>query len=275
MELNLGGKVVIVTGGSRGIGKAVAKAFAREGARVSIGARSEENLRKAAEEIRREGGEVLTVSVDLTTREGVDELVKTTVKEFGRIDVLVNNAGAAPGDTLETMDEERFIEGGIKLKLLGYMRMMKAVIPYMRRQGGGRINNIIGNDGNRYPYWEFGATVVNAACIAMVKALAQQYGRENILINAVNPGPVETERWSWLVERFAQDWGVDFQTANNYAIKSIPLERLCKPEEVANLVLFLASDKASFINGAVINIDGSQMKAVMIAPFILEGRAKP
>lgn len=271
MELGLSGKVVIITGGSRGIGKAIAKAFAVEGSKVVIGARNEENLRKAAEAI---GGDVLPVSVDLTSWEGVNKLVNTTLEKFGRIDVLVNNAGAAPGDTLETMDEERFIEGGLKLKLLGYMRCTKAVIPQMRKQGGGRIINVIGNDGNRYPYWEFGATLINAACIAMVKALAQQYGRENILINAVNPGPVKTERWDWLVQRFAEDWGTDFESANFYAIKSIPLERLCTPEEVANLVLFLASDKASFINGAVINIDGSQVKPLMIAPFILREKLK-
>ena len=271
MDLGLRNKVVIITGGSRGIGKAVAKAFAAEGAKVVIGARNEETLRKTAEEI---GGEVLPVSVDLTTWEGVNKMINTTIEKFGRIDVLVNNAGAAPGDTLETMDEERFIEGGLKLKLLGYMRCINAVIPHMRKQGGGRIINIIGNDGNRYPYWEFGATLVNAACIAMVKALAQQYGRENILINAVNPGPVKTERWDWLVQRFAEDWGTDFESANYYAIKSIPLERLCTPEEVAYLVLFLASEKASFINGAVINIDGSQMKPLMVAPFILEKKKK-
>ena len=128
--------------------------------------------------------------------------------------------------------------------------------------------NVIGNDGTEFPYWEFGATVINAACLSMVHSLAGQLGRDNIVINAVNPGPVDTGRWDWLVTNFAKDWRTSPEEANKLALKSIPLGRLCKVEEVADLVVFLCSEKGNFINGASINIDGGQMKPIMISPFV-------
>jgi NAD(P)-dependent dehydrogenase (short-subunit alcohol dehydrogenase family) len=272
MEFDLTGKVGLITGGSAGIGKAIALNFTSEGAHVAIVGTREERLLDTKREIMKKNpkAEVLTIAADLSTWEGVNKAIESVLSSFRRIDILVNNAGSAPGDTIETMDEERFIEGGIKLKLLGYMRCIKLVLPQMKAQKWGRIINIIGNDGTEHPFWELGAAIINAACISMVHALSSQLGRYNILINAVNPGPVDTGRWQMLVENFARDWKIDKDRAHELALKSIPLRRLCRPDEVASLVSFLASDKSEFINGAIINIDGGQLKPVMISPFFLE-----
>src|SRR5690606_2004253 len=263
MNLGLEGKTALVTGASKGIGRAVATELAREGARVAIVARTPEPLQAAAEAIQAEtGSEVLAIPGDLTSWEDAQRAVRETVNAWGRLDILINNAGSAPGGCILDL-EPRHWDQALQLKFMGYVRASHAALPHMLKQGGGAIVNVIGNDGVKPSYWEVTATAANAADINLTLALADQYGGSGIRVNAVNPGPVNTDRWAGLCEAFARDMGVTPEEANAFAAASIPLGRIAEPQEVANVVVFLASERASFVNGAIINIDGGQRKAYM------------
>ncbi len=263
MDLGLRGKVALITGGSKGIGRAVATGLAREGAKVAICARRAELLERAASEIAQAtGSEVLPVPGDMSKPGDADRVAAGVVSGFGRIDILVNNAGAAPGGLLLNLTEEDWALA-MQLKFLGYVRCCKAVIPQMLKQGGGRIVNIVGNDGVKPAYWELTASAANAAGLAAIQALAEQYGKHNIQINAINPGPVSTERWDGLVRAYARDKNLPLDEAARRGVASIPLGRICTPEEVADVAVFVASDRARFMNGASITLDGGQRKALM------------
>ena len=263
MDLGLKGKVALVTGGSKGIGKGVARGLLEEGAKVAICARTKADLDTAAAELAKAtGGEVLAVAGDLTREADVQKIVDTTVGRFGRIDVLVNNAGAAPGGLLLDLSEEQW-QQALQLKFMGYVRCMKAVIPHMLKQGGGRIVNIVGSDGVKPIGIELTPSAANAADLAVTVALAEQYGPHNICINAINPGPVTTERWDTLIGGIAKVRKISVDEAQKRAERSIPLGRICTVEEVANVAVFVASSRASFMNGALITLDGGQRKALL------------
>jgi NAD(P)-dependent dehydrogenase (short-subunit alcohol dehydrogenase family) len=263
MDLGLRGKVALVTGGSKGIGKAVTRGLGTEGAKVAICARERGPLEKAAAELAAEtGSQIFPVAGDLTKPADVRAIVDKTIAHFGRIDILVNNAGAAPGGLLLDLSEEDW-QSALQLKFMGYVRCMTAVIPHMLKQGGGRIVNVVGNDGVKPIGIELTPSAANAADLAVTVALAEQYGRNGICINAINPGPVATERWDGLVAGIAKARGITDAEAQSRAERSIPLGRICTPEEVANVVVFVASDRASFMNGAVITLDGGQRKALL------------
>ncbi len=263
MELGLQDKVVFISGGTKGIGLASALEFAREGAEIALCARREGGLADAARTVEEEGGrKAFTVAGDMTKWEDAKRCVDAAAEHFGGLDVLVNSAGASPGGLILDLTEEQW-EQSLQLKFMGYVRSSKAAIPHLLRRGGGRIVNIVGNDGVKPAYWELTASAANAADLAMTSALAEQYGPRGILVNAVNPGPVATERWDGLVHAYARDMGVSLEEASDQAIKSIPLGRICTPEEVAAVVVFVASERASFMNGASITLDGGQRKAIM------------
>jgi 3-oxoacyl-[acyl-carrier protein] reductase len=263
MDLGLKGKVALVTGGSKGIGKAVARGLAEEGARVAICARTEGPLRAAADEIAKAtGSEVYPVVADLTRAGDARRAVDETVARFGRIDVLVNNAGSAPGGVLLDLSEEDW-QRALQLKFMGFVRCTTAAVPHMIKQGGGRIVNVVGNDGVKPIGIELTPSAANAADLAVTVALAEQYGRQGICINAVNPGPVATERWDELIGGIARIRKIPVAEAQQRAERSIPLGRICTVEEVANVVTFVASPRASFMNGALITVDGGQRKALL------------
>jgi 3-oxoacyl-[acyl-carrier protein] reductase len=263
MDLGLQGKVVLLTGGSKGIGKAITRTLAGEGCKVAICARGQALLQQTAQDIQQEtGSEVVPFVADLTDPEDVPRLVNEVVEHFGRIDILVNNAGSSPGGLLEDLTEEDWAQS-LQLKFMGYVRCCKAVLPHMRRQGKGRVVNIIGNDGVKYSYWEITPGAANAAGQNLTLSLAEQYAKDNITFVAVNPGPVATERWDTLLKAMARDRAITVADADRLSKSSIPLGRICTPEEVADLATFLASDRAHFVNGTMINIDGGQRKAIM------------
>jgi NAD(P)-dependent dehydrogenase (short-subunit alcohol dehydrogenase family) len=263
MDLGLTGKKALVTGASQGIGKAIALGFAREGVDVAICARRKEPLEAAASAIARESGRtIVPIPADLTRPADAERFVREAHAALGRIDILVNNAGSAPGGVIEHLSEEEWA-GALQLKFMGYVRCMKHVLPIMQQQRRGRVVNVIGNDGVKVSYWEIAPGAANAAGQNLTLSLAGQYGRYGISFVAVNPGPVRTERWTGLVQAMARDMNLGFEEADKLAPASIPLGRIAEPEEVADLVTFLASDRAFFINGTMIEIDGGQQKPLM------------
>ena len=263
MDLALGGKKAIVTGASEGIGKAVTIALAREGVDVAICARRKEPLEQAAADIAKATGrKIFPITADLTNPSDTETFIKKAHQALGRIDILVNNAGSAPGGVIEHLKEEEWASA-LQLKFMGYVRCMKHVLPIMQKQKKGRVVNIIGNDGIKFSYWEIAPGAANAAGQNLTMSLASQYGRDNISFVCVNPGPVRTERWTGLVKAMARDMKLGFEQADKLAPASIPLGRIAESEEVANLVTYLASDLAFFINGTMIEIDGGQEKSLM------------
>jgi NAD(P)-dependent dehydrogenase (short-subunit alcohol dehydrogenase family) len=252
----LEGQVAIVTGGAKGIGKAIADRLAADGARIAVA-----DL-EGAEEAAAGYADGVGLTVDVATEDGAERMAAEVAERCGRIDILVNNAGAAPGGLLLDLSEDDW-QAALQLKFMGYVRCMKAVIPFMLRQGGGRIVNIVGNDGVKPIGVELTPSAANAADLAVTLALAEQYGSQNICINAINPGPVATERWDGLIAGIARVRRISADEAQKRAERSIPLGRICTPEEVANVAVFVASERASFMNGALITLDGGQRKALL------------
>lgn len=265
MDLQLNGKKAIVTGGSEGIGKAITLGLAQEGVDVAICARRKEPLEAAAKEIAdATGRNIVPITADLTDTEQANAFIDGAVEALGGVDILVNNAGAAVGGVLEYLSDEQW-EDALQLKFFGYVRCTRAVLPHFKKQGGGRVVNLIGNDGVKHSYWEIAPGAANAAGQNLTISLAGQYGKDNISFVAVNPGPVRTERWAGLVEGMARDMNLSIEEADQLAPRSIPLGRIAETVEVANLVTYLASPLAHFVNGTMIEIDGGQQKPLMDA----------
>jgi len=263
MDLRLKGKTALITGGSEGIGKGIAMGLAQEGVDLAICARRKEPLEAAAAEISKATGrKVYAIPADLTRSADAKNFIDTAAQQLGRIDILVNNAGAAAGGTIESLTDEQW-EAGMQLKFFGYVRCTRYALPHMINQGGGRVLNLIGNDGVKESYWEVCPGAANAAGQNLTVALAGQYGKHNISFCAVNPGPVRTERWTGLVQAMSRDMKLSFEEADKLAPASIPLGRIAEVEEVADLVVYLCSPRAHFVNGTMIEVDGGQQKDLM------------
>ena len=261
MDLGLAGKVAIITGGSEGIGKASALRLIEEGAQVTICARRVDVLQMAADDIRaKTGRDVLAIPADVCSDEQVQHMVQKTVERFGGIDILVNNAGGSRAVGFLEADEATWRED-MEIKLYGAIRCSKAVIPYMRQRGGGRIINMTTGGGKAPGQKRLPTSVSRAAGINLTKSMATEYASENILVNTICLGVLKSAQHE---RRYAQQQKPGQSLEQFYAEigKRVPVGRVGEAEEVGDLVCFLTSQRAAFITGTSINIDGGACAVV-------------
>lgn len=265
MNIDLSDKRVIVTGASRGIGKAIATAFAAEGARVAICARNLQAVTATGQELEASASAVIARSVDVTDTTSVNAFVAEVTEAWGGVDVLVNNAGQGKGGNLDTLTAEAIIEHANVLQM-GHFRFVQAVVPFMRKQRWGRIIEINALAGV-IPTPEGIPSVINrASCVALSKSLGMSLPKDNILVNSLNMGWIDTGQWDRHFREMGP--GVTREEFDEMVMKVVPLGRYGRPEDVAGMALFLASDYASFISGASIDIAGGMGGQIAYFPTL-------
>jgi 3-oxoacyl-[acyl-carrier protein] reductase len=262
VDLHLHGKRALVTGASLGIGRAIAEELAREGCDVVLVARDADRLRQAADEIgTATNRKIVAAPGDGSRADSIAEVVGAARAALGGIDILVNNAGSTPEDGIDHVDFEKW-QYSVSLKLFGYARFAQGVLPDMRARKWGRIVNIIGRSGHQpRPVYLAGGSI-NAGLLNLTKALAEECAKDNILVTGVNPGPVDTPRWRTLREVAVRVRKISAAEFDARAAASTALGRLGRSEEVAGIVAFLCSDRASYITGEIVNVDGGGTRCI-------------
>ena len=251
MDLGLKDKVVVVTGASRGIGRAIAHGFAEEGAQLSICGRTEDTLQSVTDELTTKGAAVFAKLTDVTDTEQVEAFIAETVETYGRIDVVVNNVGGSRWTPLEEISDTEWHEI-LDLNLVSAARVNRLAIPEMKKQGSGvilMITSIYGREGGGHITYN----AAKAAEISMTKSLAKELAPDNIRVNSVAPGSILFPGGGW-----ARRIAADPEAMEAFVKSDMPLGRFGKPEEIANVVVFLASERASLVTGACVNVDGCQ-----------------
>jgi 3-oxoacyl-[acyl-carrier protein] reductase len=262
MDLGIQQKVALVSAASQGLGKAAAFSLAKEGVKLAICSRNEQSLKITAEEIRAAtGAVVLPISADVSLPSAIDHLVMTVVKEFGTIDILVNNAGGPPTGKMTTMTDAAW-EQGFALTMQSMIRLTRAVLPMMERNQWGRIITIASITAKQPVDDLLISSTLRPGILGLTKVLANQYGKSGITVNTVCPGYILTKRQEELSKSRSIEKNMTMEEYLSESAKNIPLGRLGHPEEIGDVIAFLASVRASFINGANLMVDGGQAKAI-------------
>jgi NAD(P)-dependent dehydrogenase (short-subunit alcohol dehydrogenase family) len=257
MDLNLSGKHILITGGSKGIGLACAQAFLAEGARVSLVSRSEANLTRARESLSAFGTDrVQTHAADLTQAASAQAALDAAIATFGPVDVLVNSAGAAKRTPAPELSPQAWHDA-MQAKYFSYIHMIDPVIKQMGQRGKGNIVNVVGNGGKVASPIHLAGGAANAALMLATAGLANAYAAQGIRVNAINPGLTRTERLKEGMAADARLQGIETEEAMKRAMAKIPMGRMAEPEEIAKVVLFLASDAASYVTGINMSMDGA------------------
>ena len=255
MKLGLNGKIVLITGGSRGIGLACARMFAEEGAQVAIASRSQDNLETARQQLAKEGFKVITIQANFSNAKDAHAAVAATEKQLGPIDILVNSAGSAKRRNLDAYDADAWHEG-MNAKYFPYVFAMDAVRAGMIERKRGSIVNIIGHGGKVPRPVHLAGGAANAALMLVTAGWATALAPHGIRVNGINPSATLTDRFEGGMKAEAALQGISEAEAVKRHLAKIPLGRFAKPEEVASVTVFLASEKASYVTGAVIPMDG-------------------
>lgn len=262
MDLGISGRKALVTGGSLGIGRACTELLVAEGVHVAIAARDKGRLGAVASDIAAgTNAQVIPIAGDMSVGADVDRVVAEATRALGQIDILINNAGSAPLGLIGDIDDATW-QSSFDLKLMGYVRCARTVMPAMRERRWGRIINVIGNAGHFPTAKYIAGGAINAAILNITQALAEECGPDNVLVNGVNPTATATDRWAELVKQRVKMTGETEEQIYAQSAARNPLGRIGEPEDIANMVVFLCSERASFVNGALIEVDGGVSRAL-------------
>jgi 3-oxoacyl-[acyl-carrier protein] reductase len=263
MDLGLKNKVALVAASSKGLGKAIARGFAEEGVNLVMCARGEDTLKKATKEIETAtGANVLAMAIDVTQQDQVKRLVDQAIARFGRIDILINNAGGPPAGMFLDHSPEVW-EKSFQLTFLSTVYMCHAVIPFMQKQRWGRIITITSVSVKQPVDGLVTSNAIRAGVTGLTKTMATELAKDNILINNVCPGYIRTDRFLEVMESRAKKQGISVDEVIASLEKTIPQGRVGEPHEFANMVVFLASERANYITGTSIQIDGGVVKSLL------------
>jgi len=263
MDLGIRNRRAVVTGGGSGIGYETARQFLEEGVRVVICGRQEGKLNIARDALAKAtGGEIYAVKADMSKEADIVRLIDTAEASLGGTDILVNNAGTMySGRFAALMDESLRVQ--LETKLFGFMRVIRLVYPLMKAQRWGRIVNMIGGAGKEPDPYMFGSGMTNSALLNLTKSLSTEFGEENVLVNAVCPGWVDTNLWHMNTQGLQRELGVQSDDdARRIAARKNSLGRFGRPAELANAIVFLCSERASYITGVSLNLDGGRLKSL-------------
>lgn len=259
MDLGLKGKVALVAAGSKGIGRATALTLSEEGASVGICARGQEQLKKTVEDCE---GPAVGVEADVTNPSDIETFVEDTREAFGQIDILVNNAGGPPPGGFEDMDPEDF-EEALQLNLMSTVRLTKQALPYIKKQPWGRVVTIT-SVSVKEPLGDLVlSNTARAGATAALKTLSQEVADENVTVNTVLPGLTWTGRMQELVEDTADRQDMSTDEAREQKVQTVPMNRWGEPEEIADVITFLASERASFVTGTNVQVDGGLISGLL------------
>jgi len=263
MDLGIKGRAALVTGGSRGIGRETARQFLEEGARVMICGRNAESLEKTRAELAKATGREIHATVaDMTKTADIERLVTAAKDRFGTVDILVNNAGQMYSGRFDVMTDAGLKEQ-FETKIFGFLRAIRLVYPMMKAKRWGRIVNLIGGAGKEPDPYMFGSGITNSGLLNITKSLSAEFGDSNVLVNAVCPGWVDTNLWRRNAQGLAAELGAQNEDeARRRAALKNSLNRFGKPEELANAIVFLCSERSSYITGVSLNLDGGRLKSL-------------
>jgi 3-oxoacyl-[acyl-carrier protein] reductase len=263
VDLGLQGKVAIVAASSKGIGKAAAAGFASEGARVTMLSRNEGELEKAAEEIRNAcHADVLAVPADVTNPDDIRRVVKRTVERWGAVNILVNNAGGPPTGGFDDLDDAGW-QAAFELTLLSAVRFVREVRPHISKAGGGAIINVQSTSVKVPLDNMILSNSIRSGVIGLAKTLSIELARDKIRVNTVLPGATLTDRLRHHITARAQKLGKTFEEVQRAREATIPLGHLGMPEDVADMIVFLASDRARYVTGVTIQVDGGLVRSIL------------
>ncbi len=262
MDLGIKNKVAFVSASSQGIGKAAALSLAKEGARLVICSRNVQSINATADEIRSATGvEVIPLTADVTKPEEIDAAVKIALKHFGTIDILVNNAGGPPTGTITSLPDSEW-ERGFNLTMMSMIRMTRSFLPVMEEKRWGRIISIVSLSAKQPIDDLMISSTLRPGILGLTKLLANQYGKHGITINTVCPGNVLTQRQLELGALRSKEQNLKLEEYLQESAKNIPIGRMGKPEEIGDVIAFLASERAAYINGTNMLVDGGQAKGI-------------
>ena len=261
MDLGLTGKIAIVPASSGGLGRAVALALGREGAKVVLSSRDEPAINAAASEVRDTGAEVLALTADVTKAADIDRLIAATIAEFGGVDILVTNAGGPPAGTFDRFIDDDW-QAAFNLTLMSVVRLIRGVLPSMKARGGGSIVAMTSSSIKQPIPNLLLSNVMRSGVAALIKTLSDEVAGDNIRANTVVPGRIATARIAQLDQANAERAGIDVAAMRNRSLAQIPMGRYGEAAEFADMVAFLASPRASYITGATVQIDGGMIRSL-------------